>query len=120
MAFSYEEARHSLLDERAKLQDQLQLLSSAKHESVGYGNHMADDGTEAFEQAVEVSLSRNAGATLREVERALGKFQDGTYGLCEACGARIDRARLSALPHARLCLECQERREQEHSRVGSR
>jgi DnaK suppressor protein len=112
MPFSYEGAKQQLLDERVKLVNQLQPLKVAKYESIGYSNHMADDATEAFDQAVDVALKRKIEASLEEVERALAKFDDGTYGLCEACGARIDRARLEVLPQAQYCLDCQIRQEQ--------
>jgi DnaK suppressor protein len=120
MAFSYERARRELLDEQVKLQEQLKRLGAAEYESIGYSNHMADDGTDAFEQAVGVALQRKIESTLGEVERALVKFGDGTYGLCEVCGARIDRARLEILPHAKLCLGCQSRQEHGGIRIGSR
>lgn len=112
MSFSYDKARQQLLEEQTKLIEQLkQLEESAEYESVGYSNHMADDATDAFDQAVDVSLKRALDESLEEVGRALIKFDDGTYGLCEACGARIDRARLEVLPQAQYCLECQERYE---------
>lgn len=114
MPFSYDKAKQALLEERAQLKEQLERLEAeaAKYESIGYSNHMADDGTIAFDQAVDVTLMRKVKASLEEVERALAKFEDGTYGLCESCGARIDRARLEALPRVRYCLECQSRHEQ--------
>jgi DnaK suppressor protein len=111
MSFSYEKAKQQLLEERTKLVEQLEQLETSTYESIGYSNHIADDATDAFDQAVDVTLKRNAETSLEEVERALARLNDGTYGLCEACGARIDRARLEALPHARYCLECQARRE---------
>ena len=111
MSFSYEKVRQELLDERAKLQEQLGRLESVEYESIGYGNHMADDGIDAFEQAVGVALQRKVETTLEEVGQALAKLDDGTYGLCEMCGARIERARLEALPYARCCLDCQSRKE---------
>lgn len=120
MAFSYGGVRQDLLDEHKKLKEQLSHLGAAEYKSVGYSNHMADDGTEAFEQAVGVSISRTVEDTIEEVERALAKLGDGTYGLCESCGARIDRARLQALAYARYCLDCQARWEQKETRKGSR
>lgn len=120
MPFSYERAKRELLEEQTKLKEQLGRLETAEYEGVGYSNHMADDGTEAFNQAVGVALKRKVKATLGEVERALAKFDDGTYGICEACGARVDRARLEALPHARHCLECQARYEHGRPRKDSR
>jgi len=120
MPFSYERARGTLLEERAKLREQLQRLGAAEYESIGYSNHMADDATDAFDQAVGVALKRKVEASLEEVERALAKFEDGTYGICEACGARIDRARLEVLPQAMYCLECQARQEHSGTRTVSR
>ena len=120
MPFSYERMRQELLKERAELQEQLERLESVEYESVGYGNHMADDGTVAFEQAVDVALQRQVESTLEKVDRALAKLDNGTFGLCEACGARIDRARLEALPRARNCLNCQSRKERNGIRRGAR
>jgi DnaK suppressor protein len=120
MPFSYERAKRELLEEQVELGEQLQRLQAVEYESVGYSNHMADDGTDAFDQAVGAALKRKVEASLEEVERALAKFDNGTYGICEACGARIDRARLEVLPQAMYCLECQARYEQSGTRVGSR
>ena len=120
MPFSYDRVRQELLEEQAKLHEQLERLAATEYESVGYSNHMADDATDAFEQTVGVALQRKVESTLEDVDRALGKFENGTYGLCEVCGARIDRARLEALPHARLCLDCQSRQERSSVRMGSR
>jgi len=109
-----------LQEERTKLQEQLERLESVEYESVGYGNHIADDATDAFEQTVGVALQRKVETTLEEVGRALAKLDDGTFGLCEACGARIDRARLEALPYAKHCLNCQSRQERKGVRTASR
>lgn len=112
MPFSYERAKRELLKEQLELREQLQRLeSNANYEGVGYGNHMADDGTEAFEQTVGVAFRRKVEDSLRKVERALTKFENGTYGICEECGSRIDRARLEVLPEALYCLSCQSQHE---------
>jgi RNA polymerase-binding transcription factor DksA len=120
MPFSYERAKRELQEEQAELGEQLQRLQAAEYESVGYSNHMADDGTDAFDQAVGAALKRKVKASLEEVERALAKFDNGTYGICEACGARIDRARLEVLPQAMYCLDCQARYEQSGTRMAPR
>lgn len=120
MPFSYERVRQELLEERAKSKEQLERLESVEYESVGYGNHIADDATSAFEQTVGVALQRKVETTLEEVDRALGKLDNGTYGLCEACGGRVDRARLQALPYAKFCLHCQSRQERQGVRTASR
>ena len=120
MPFSYERANRELLEEQTKLKEQLQQLEVTRYESVGYSNHMADDATDAFDQAVDVALKRKVEASLEEIERAMAKFDDGTFGICEACGGRIDRARLEVLPQAMYCLDCQACHERSGTRAGSR
>ena len=120
MPFSYERARQELLAEKAKLIEQLGRLDTTASDDIGHSNHMADDATEAFEQTVGVALHRTVVDSLEEVERALAKLDDGTYGICESCGARIDRARLKALPHVLYCFECQSRRESQAPRSSRR
>lgn len=107
MSFSYDGARRELLKEKEELEKQLVQLESDEYEGVGYGNHMADDGTEAFEQTVDVGFRRGIDLSLERIDHALRKLENGTYGICEDCGARIDRARLEALPQAVYCIECQ-------------
>jgi DnaK suppressor protein len=58
-----------------------------------------------------VTLRRHLEARLREVEAALRRMEEGTYGICQECGRPIEVARLKALPFAAFCLECQARRE---------
>lgn len=106
-----EELRQMLLDERDKLRRELEALPVLARENLGYGNHMADDATEAFEQAAGMALRRNLEHTLRQVEEALNRFEAGTYGVCQRCGEPIDLARLEALPYATLCIRCQQHSE---------
>lgn len=105
--FSYERARREMLEEKRELEEQLTQLENDEYEGVGYGNHMADDGTEAFDQTVDIGIRRGVELSLERVNRALQKLENGTYGICEDCGVRIDRARLEALPQAVYCLDCQ-------------
>ena len=100
-----------LIEEQLILKDQLSQLPVLEGRSLGYGNHMADDATTAFEQAKELALRQNLERTLRQVEHALRRFEKGTYGICEDCGQEIDSARLEVLPYATLCLNCRERRD---------
>jgi len=118
MPFSYERAKQELLEEQEKLNKQLEQLKAGEYEGVGYGNHMADDGTEAFEQAVGVAFQRKVKNSLERVDLALKKINNGTYGICEECGGRIDRARLEALPQALYCLDCQS--QHEYGQAGPR
>jgi RNA polymerase-binding transcription factor DksA len=73
----------------------------------GVDQHPADLGTETFEREKDISIIERVEAELADVEYALQRIDDGTYGVCEACGKPIDQARLDALPAARLCLDDQ-------------
>lgn len=103
--------RERLEAERDRLVGELQQLSVSGHESMGYSTHMADDASAAFDQARDLALRGNLERTLRQVEKALDRFEDGAYGVCESCGGSIDPARLKALPYATRCLDCQRRLE---------
>jgi DnaK suppressor protein len=120
MPFSYERARRELLKEQEELKVQLKRLQTAEYENIGHSSHMAEDATEAFEQAVGMALRRKIEESLEHGERALDKLDNGVYGICESCGARIDRARLKALPSAVCCFTCQVRHEYNGTRVSSR
>ena len=106
---SHAELRRMLEDGRARLKHSLRHDESWANEHMGYGNHMADDATEAFEQAKDLSVRTCLEDTLFDVEDALRKFGLSTYGICESCGIKIDWARLEAKPEARLCIKCQQR-----------
>ncbi|MDP8969467.1 MAG: TraR/DksA C4-type zinc finger protein [Actinomycetota bacterium] len=73
--------------------------------------HIADSASEAFEQDKEVSIAEHAEAGLAEVEAALRRLDDGTYGRCEVCGKPIADERLEAVPATRFCLEDQAEQE---------
>ncbi len=66
----------------------------------------AEGGSLAFEMEKELSLARNAGDLLAQVDGALGRLGGGVYGICEGCGKGIPVARLDALPHTRFCVNC--------------
>ncbi len=105
--------RRQLEVERHRLQEEIAHYEvQARSHNPGLGNHMADDGTDAFDQAAALSMNEAHKRTLFEVNRALSRLDGGAYGFCERCGEEIDFARLKALPHATLCIRCQARIEQ--------
>ena len=75
-------------------------LSELSHQAL----HQADLGTETFERERDLSLLEQIEAELADVEHALRRIDDGTYGTCEACGKQIDDARLEVVPAARFCV----------------
>ena len=83
----------SLLDETGEL-----MSSSAD-------NHLADTATETFERELDEGLEEDAARQLREVEAALARIENGSYGTCETCGRAIPEERLEAIPWTSLCIE---------------
>jgi DnaK suppressor protein len=73
--------------------------------------HMADIGSDAFEQEFTLSLMANEEDTLEQVEQALGRIRARKFGICEDCGGVIARKRLEAIPFASVCIRCAEKRE---------
>jgi RNA polymerase-binding transcription factor DksA len=67
--------------------------------------HPADLGSENFEQELALDLIENEERIL-EVDHALTRFEQGTFGRCENCGREISRERLEALPYTRYCIRC--------------
>jgi len=73
--------------------------------------HMADIGSDNFEQEFTLSLMENEEGTLDAIEAALERIDSGAYGLCEECGVKIPKARLLAIPYAPFCVKCAEHHE---------
>jgi RNA polymerase-binding transcription factor DksA len=68
--------------------------------------HMADIGSDNFEQEFTLSLMENDEGTLDMIEGALERIEEGTYGSCTECGARIPKTRLNAIPYTPFCIKC--------------
>jgi len=80
-------------------------LVAERRERGPYGEY-GELATEIVEVEKGLILEKRVRDQLAEVEHALHKFEQGTYGLCDICGQPIEPARLEALPHANLCLSC--------------
>lgn len=74
--------------------------------SVSFGKRVGEGTSQAVERLATTSAARALWAKLQDVERALGKLDDGTYGVCDACGGPIDPDRLEAIPWATRCVGC--------------
>jgi DnaK suppressor protein len=107
--------RDRLLALRARLRGDVTQLADAalkKSRSAANGDlssmpiHMADIGTDNFEQEFTLSLMENEGDALEQIESALERIDENTYGDCEECGAKIPKARLNAIPYTSLCVKC--------------
>jgi DnaK suppressor protein len=110
------EVRGDLDADRTRLRTELNLAEHELHDLMrdagdGAGNDQADVGSSSFERDHEMSLARNARDMLEQTERALGRIEDGSYGVCESCGEPIGKMRVMAFPRATLCLSCKQREE---------
>ncbi len=104
--------RAELLEELGLLQKSGQsTLKDAAGEISSYSTHMADQGTDSFEREKSFQLASKSGRFLHHIDEALRRIKDKTYGKCQECGKTITTARLEAVPHARLCIECKEKEE---------
>ena len=68
---------------------------------------MADQGTDNFDRELALNLASSRQDSIYDIEDAIRRIDDGTYGACEVCGSGIERARLKALPFAKKCMHCQ-------------
>ncbi len=112
--------RKRLLEERARLEasrERRKLSEASERESLAelsmYDQHPADVGTETFEREKDVTIREMIETQLAEVQYALRRLDEGTYGICEACSKPIAEARLEAKPAARFCVQDQARVERE-------
>ena len=107
--------RERLLVLRARLRGDVNQLADAalkKSRSEASGDlssmpiHMADIGSDNFEQEFTLSLMETEGGTLEKIEGSLERMEDGTYGQCEECGSKIPKKRLDAIPYTAMCIKC--------------
>jgi RNA polymerase-binding protein DksA len=73
----------------------------------GTDNHLGDMATAMYDRELDDGLEESARETLAEIDAALQRIEDGTYGICEGCGKPIGAERLSAIPWARYCIDDQ-------------
>lgn len=77
----------------------------------GYTYHMADVATDNYDREFSLGLVSNDRKSLYELEDALKRVEDGSYGICQECKSFIAKTRLKAVPQARLCVKCQQKKE---------
>jgi DnaK suppressor protein len=78
-------------------------------ESKGYSQHQADEGTDDFDRTISLELTNKEYDILRQIERALEKVDEGTYGVCDISGDEIPIKRLEAVPYATMTVAAQEK-----------
>ena len=103
--------RARLLGDVSTLADGALSAGNANSGSSGVSNHMADMGTDTYEQDNTILLMNNEGETLTQIEGALERIESGVYGACVGCGGKIPKMRLKVMPYTPYCVKCQSERE---------
>lgn len=105
--------RDALETERKRVSDALQYLHDEEPQADGdeaqesrMDNHMADGASITYDREIDYSLEENAEQLLEEIDAALQRIDEGTYGKCRRCGKEIAVERLEAIPYAQHCIDC--------------
>lgn len=104
-----EDLRALLETTRDGLRADLAELTAAPRDPMGavsFGKRVGEGTNQAIERITQVDAAKKLDAKLRDVERALEKLDEGSYGACDACGGSIGVERLEAIPWATLCVGC--------------
>jgi RNA polymerase-binding protein DksA len=112
MSVDVDAFRERLERERERLQHARETVnhtSSLSEETgdlaIGAEDHLADNATEVFMRELDDGLGENAEHVLAEIDAALQRIDEGTFGTCAACGGPIGEERLEAVPYATLCID---------------
>jgi RNA polymerase-binding protein DksA len=115
-----EHFRDALLEERRRVEHALATLRDEHPGSLDEeveeiaatsDNHLAETATATLGREIDYTLGENSEQILSEIDAALKRIEDGTYGTCINCGGEIPRERLEAYPWASLCIDCKRRAE---------
>jgi len=109
-----------LLAKKKELLEEMGLISNqhigttmkdAAGDLSSYSYHMADQGTDTMDREMAYMFASKSGRLIYHIDEALRRIEDGTFGNCHGCNKQISAARLEAVPHARLCIECKAKEE---------
>ncbi|MCL5736693.1 MAG: TraR/DksA C4-type zinc finger protein [Actinobacteria bacterium] len=105
--------KRRLLLERRRLELEIRELDADLSESLEesseespYDQHMAETAGVTLDREIDLSLEENTMASIAQIDRALGKLENGSYGFCDRCGKPIPEERLDVAPFATLCIDC--------------
>ncbi len=114
------EFRRALMVERTKFAGEIRAIareaSKTPREASGdlssYPVHMADMSADTYERELSVSIASSEQEVLYQIDEALKRIDDGTYGVCQQCSKPITMSRLKAVPYTSMCIGCQRAKEQ--------
>ena len=109
-----------LLNQREKIVDEVEHITNdtlkksqkdASGDLSGYTLHMADMATDQYDREFSLGIASNEQTIIYEIDEALKRIEDGSYGICFTCEKPITKSRLKAVPYAKYCLDCQQKEE---------
>ncbi len=127
MALSKEQTkqfRQLLIADRAKLVDEIKSIAQdtskspreASGDLSGYTIHMADMAADTYERELSMNIVSSEQEILYQIDDALKRLEEGSYGVCQQCNQPIAMSRLKAVPYASMCINCQRAKEQKNKR----
>jgi DnaK suppressor protein len=114
-AATIDSLREALAERRAEIMRDLEQMAGELQdlgvdqgiEGGTLGNHLADDGSNVMEAERLATVSDDLRGVLVQIDAALQRMDDGTFGVCQRCGKRINEDRLKAFPYVAFCIDCQ-------------
>ena len=114
--------RQLLITERAKLAEEIKTIAreaatsprDASGDLSAYTVHMADMAADTYDRELSMNLVSSEQEILYQIDDALKRLDDGSFGVCQQCSQSIAMSRLKAVPYASLCITCQRAKEQQH------
>lgn len=121
------EFKRRLVEERAKFAEEIRSIAreasknlrEASGDLSSYTLHMADMSADTYERELSMGLASTEQEVLYQIDEALKRFEEGTYGTCQQCTKPIILSRLKAVPYTSLCISCQRVKEQKAKRNKS-
>ncbi len=112
--------RELLIEERAKVADEIKSIArdasknprEASGDLSAYTVHMADMSSDTYERELAMNIASSEQQVLYQIDEALKRVDEGTYGTCQQCDRPIALSRLKAVPYTSLCINCQRDKEQ--------
>jgi RNA polymerase-binding protein DksA len=116
--------RQLLITERAKLADEIKSIAKdaatsprdASGDLSAYTVHMADMAADTYDRELSMNIASSEQEILYQIDDALKRLDEGSYGICQQCNQPITMSRLKAVPYASLCIACQRSKEQKNKR----
>ncbi len=116
--------RQLLITERAKFASEIKSLaqeaSKSPREASGdlsaYTVHLADMAADTYNRELSMNIVSTEQEVLYQIDDALKRMDEGTYGICQQCNSPITMSRLKAVPYASMCIKCQRAKEQKNKR----